>query len=632
MRILGSILIIFFMIMTSCKNQGITICLEKSISLQEQCNRPNSLYLIKEAIDLGGDTLIIPVNSKLEFERNGALINGTIWGNETQITGFPRFDGVRLKGRFVNKEYYASWCSSRSVSDFIEDVMNISDQTALIVDCDITLNDQKRFVNHLTLKGENKTILNSDRYTVTYGGTEISNLRFQWDETPLDEPKDNYFAVILYSNLLLKDTTVVTRIENVDADGSGYCSFFMKQYKGSIEPKLRTENTIHDCNFSHFTRGAIMTCGGSGSIVNCQFRDIGYDKTESLLGVTALRLGYNNKTHKALAVGYEVKDCVFNNIVASYNPENDGRELHGLLAYGDSIEIRKNEFATLSTSFEKATDTGMDSEMLYIKGSYNVIENNVFKDGAGSLSDGVVTLKVWTSEGNIVRNNQFILNSTKGKFIYLGGRNHIVEGNSFVSTFAVPSEKTKYSIYLGYHKENEGRESVVIHDNTFSFMEEVNYTAIYANRWGDLTLTNNEFNNPTKLLKCNKRAGAVTINNNIIRVDRIKEESKDTFISIYGTERHPAEINNNEFFITNSQIGTFVMGSNYSFKGNKMVLNNTSLQVLLRGKNTPIEVVDNTISIDEKTKIFQEAIVGEKASSKIVVKGNLVTGRCLREF
>lgn len=632
MRVVGLFLIILFMAIVGCKSQSIIIRTKKNIPLQEQFTKPNSTFLIKEAIDLCGDTLTIPANSKLEFGRMGAIVNGTVCGNGTQIAGFPRFDGVRLRGRFVNKDYYVSWCSSRSVSDFIEDVMNISDQTVLIVDCDITLNDQKRFVNHLTLKGDNKTIMNSDRYNVTYGGTEISNLKFRWDKTPLVEPQDNYHAVVIYSDLLLKDTTIITRIENVDADGGGYCSFFMKQSKGSIEPKLRTDNTVHNCNFSHFTRGAIITCGGTGSVVKCKFCNIGYDKTKRLLSVTALRLGYSNKTPKGLAVGYEVRGCLFSNIVASYNPKNDGRELHGLLAYGDSLVIKENQFLTLSTSFDEATDTGKDSEMLYIKGSYNVIENNTFKDGAGASSDGVVTLKVGTTEGNVVRNNQFLLTSTNGKFLYLGGRNHIVEGNSFVSSFFAPSKKDKYSIYLGYREENEGCESVVIHDNTFSFVGEANYTVIYANRWGDLTLTNNEFINPTRLLRCNKRTGSVTIKKNVVRINDVKEEAEDNFIGIYGSEKYPAEIVDNEFVVNNSQIGTFVLGSNYSFIGNKIVLNNSSLQALLRGKNTNMEIVDNSISIDEKTKICQEAIVGEKASSKIVVKGNLMTGCGLSVF
>lgn len=632
MRVVVIFLIVFLMTIVGCKNQSNTIRFKKNIPLQEQFNKPNSTYLIDEAINLAGKTVTIPANSKVKFSQNGALINGIICGNKTQISGFPKFDRVRLKGSFVNKDFYASWCSSRSVSDFIADVMNISNQTALIVDCDITLNDQKRFVNHLILKGNNKTILNSDRYIVTYGGTEISNLKFRWDKAPLVEPQDNYHAVVLYSDLLLKDTTIITRIENVDADGGGYCSYFMKQSKGSIEPILQINNTVYNCSFSHFTRGAIVTCGGTGSFVKCQFRNIGYDKTKKLLSVSALRLGYSNKTPKGLAIGYVVRDCLFSNIVASYNSKNDGRELHGLLAYGDSLEIKGNRFLTLSTSFDKTTDAGMDSEILYIKGSHNVIENNTFKDGAGSSSDGVVTLKVGATEGNVVRNNKFFLTCTGGKFLYLGGRNHIIEGNSFVSTFSVPSKKSYYSIYLGYSEENEGCESVVIHDNTFSFKEEANYTVIYANKWGDLTLTNNEFINPTRLLRFNKRAGAVAIKNNVIRINKIKAEAGDDFIGIYGSEKHHAEIVNNEFFVTNSQIGTFVLGSNYSFKGNKIVLNNSSLQALLRGKNTSMEIVDNRISIDGKTKIRQEAVVGEKAASKIVVKRNLITGRSLRDF
>lgn len=596
-------MVVLLVSFVGCKSQTNVIRIEKGVPLQEQFNQPNVTYLIEETIDIGGENIKIPANSTLKFEKKGALVNGVIQGDNTNIAGNPEFDGVRLRGTFVNEDYYASWCSSHSISDFVEDVMNVSDNSVLIVDCNITLNDQKKYVNHLTLVGKDKTITNSDRYYITYGGADISNLSFRWDKPPLDEPKDNYDAVIIYFDLLLKDTTVVTRIENVDADGGRYCSYFMRQYKGGIEPKLHAVNAIINCDFRNFTMGAIWTCGGTGKVFSTSFTDIGYEISSKLRGVTALRLGYNHKSREAKAVGYVVEDCEFENIVAVYNPENDGRGLHGLLVYGDSIVVRNNKFSTLSTSFAKATDPGMDSEILYIKGSYNLIEGNTFENGAGALSDGVVTLKIGTTEGNVMRNNEFLMGYTDGKFIYLGGFGHLIEGNSFVSTFSSHHDNCSYAIYLGPCNNDSIKKSVIIKDNTFCFPEENNFMAVYANKWGDLALTGNRFINPTKLLKCNNREGMILVKNNIITLNSVRGSDVDNFIELSGSESPQAIISNNVISLTNSSSGRLVKGSNYCFYSNNVTLNNSTLKTLLQGNDTDLKDGNNMISIDNSSKI-----------------------------
>ena len=625
-------MVVLLVSFVGCKSQTNVIRIEKGVPLQEQFNQPNVTYLIEETIDIGGEIIKIPANSALKFEKKGALVNGVIQGDNTNIVGNPEFDGVRLRGTFVNEDYYASWCSSHSISDFVEDVMNVSDNSVLIVDCNITLNDQKKYVNHLTLVGKDKTITNSDRYYITYGGADISNLSFRWDKPPLDEPKDNYDAVIIYFDLLLKDTTVVTRIENVDADGGRYCSYFMRQYKGGIEPKLHAVNAIINCDFRNFTMGAIWTCGGTGKVFSTSFTDIGYEKSSKLRGVTALRLGYNHKSREAKVVGYVVEDCEFENFVAVYNPENDGRGLHGLLAYGDSIVVRNNKFSTLSTSFSKATDPGMDSEMLYIKGSYNLIEGNTFENGAGSSSDGVVTLKVSDTEGNIVRNNQFLITNTPSKFIYLGGHNHIVEGNDFVSTYSVPRENNAYAIYLGHREKNGDCESVIIRNNTFSFTGKANYMAIYANKRGDIILENNTFNNSTVLLKCDKRQGTVIIQGNVVSMDHVQGRPKDNIILVSGDNGRPVIICDNEITISHSVTGNLINGSNYCFNNNRVILHNSSIQALLRGAETRIEAKKNSFSIEEDVRLSKNAVVGERESSMIKIEDNRFEERLCQSF
>ena len=593
------VLFIFLVTLANFESQAKTIQIKSCLPLQEQMNEADAEYLITDIIDLGGNIVNVPVNSTLQFNRRGVLKNGTIYGNGTRVSGEPKFDGIRLTGSFANQIFLVSWCSTSSMSDYIEDVMNLGGESAVVVDCDILLDDKRKYVDHLSLIGKNTTITNSDRYYITYGGTSISDLKFRWNKPPVQEPKDNYSAVVVYWNLLHKDTTIITSIKNVDADGGRYNSFFMKQYKSSIEPKLTIVNDIENCQFKNFTCGAIWTCGGTGEVSNTRFTDIGYDQSNTLKSVTALRLGLNNKTIKGRAVGYIVKNCLFQNIVAPYNGDNDGRELHGLLVYGDSVQVRNNQFKYLSTSFHELTDTGMDSEILYFKGSGNVIENNFFEDGAGSISDGILTLKSTPSEGNIVRNNQFLTTVTTSKYIYIGGRDVVIDGNNFQSIYSIPSDKEAYAIYLAHHAENIGSENAVIQNNTFSFNSNSGYMAVYASGWGNLELRDNYFFNPSSLLKCNKRHGTVIVQGNVVKIDSLRGNIKNDFIMISLGGRNVAKIEDNSFTISHTVMGRLVTGTNYQFGRNKVFLRQTKMKSMLCGVDT-LNIENNTIMVDGK--------------------------------
>ncbi len=628
MRIVRFIIVIICMICLSDVCIAKTIRINNNKPIQEQFNQTGTTYVIRGRIDFKGETITIPNNSKIRFRRHGVLTNGTLIGNNTSLTGNPKFDGIRLKGTFSNQKYYASWCSFETISDFIEDVMNLSKESAVIVDCDITMNGQKRSVDHLYLVGNNKTITNSDRYYINYGGADVTKLCFLWDKPQVIDPADNYSAVIVYHNLVEKDTTVVVRIEDVVADGGRYCSFFIRQYKSSVSPGLRTVNTVKNCTFSNFTRGAIWTCGGTGSVTQCKFLDIGYDKTDALRSVTALRLGYNAEAEKAKAIGYLVEDCTFKNIVAAYNSENDGRELHGLLAYGDSLLVKNNVFNTLSTSFSKVTDPGMDSEILYIKGSYNVIESNTFENGAGQSSNGVVTMKIGLSQENVIRNNKFSMTSHGGKFVYICGSNHIIEGNQFESTYGDSSDQTQYAIYLGHRDLLNVAESVIIRDNSFAFSNISFSLAIYANQWGDLTITNNQFFNPSKILKSNKRKGQLIFEDNMVLLDGLKNRNGGYLIELTGKCNYTALIRKNAFRINNSSLTGLMTGGNYCFSNNSVSVKGSSLNSLFQGADI-IEIKKNKLEISETSQLGKDFIIGRNNASDIVVEDNEIIGRDL---
>jgi hypothetical protein len=607
--------------------RSVRIC--KGTPLQSQFLFEKKKYIINDTIDLKGSVLKIPNDATLFFTRKGELTNGTIEGCNTIIKGMPSFEGVHLNGSFQTNIFYTSWCSSQSMSDYIEDVMNIGGETTVVVDCDITLGDKKRFVDHLNLKSKNATITNSDRYYITRGGCELENLKFRWNKVPEKEPKDNYRSVVIYSDICAKDTTLVISLNKVDADGGGYCSVFMRQGISGQESQLTTINIIQGCQFSHFTMGGIWTCGGTGSVINTHFVNIGYDQTNIKKGVTALRLGQSNLTDRQRALGYVVEKCLFQNIIAPYNDVNDGRGLHGLLVYGDSVQVRNNQFKFLSTCFCELKDAGMDSEILYFKGSGNIIEDNYFEDGAGSTSDAVLTLKSADSEDNVVRNNRFLTTVTNCKFVYVAGKSVEIEGNEFRNTNTVSGEAIAYAIYLGHRNENSVNEEAIISNNTFSFHSMSNYMAIYANRWGSLYVEKNIINNSQRFLKCNNREGELIVKNNVINVNRLRANTSNAFIEISSGGAIPARISDNEFWMKNVVIGKLVKGSNYVFDNNKINLQNVNMHSFLSGSDTNIKAVNNTIEIDKKSTITKRVLVGEKSSSKIVIKNNSITGVAL---
>ena len=624
--------LVLFVSLTIAVNEshGKTIRIEKKLPIQDQLKGVGAVYSITESIDLAGKTVSIPYNSTLRFSRKGSLNNGTIEGNSTTLEGKPLFDRIHLKGSFINSEFKASWCSDRSVSDFIEDVMNLSRESLIVVDKDITLNDKKKVVDHLYLVGKNKTIIDSDRFYIRRGGCTLSNLRFRWSKSPVVIPSDNYSCVVAFSSLLQKDTTVKVSLYNIQADGGKYCSYFMKQHRPDGISSLQVINTIDNCSFTRFTRGAILTCGGSGAITNCSFDHLGYECPERLLDVIALRLGMQERTGKEIVHDYVVKNCHFSRIVAPFNDKNDGRELHGLIAYGNSIIISDNVFQHLSTSFDVVTDSGMDAEMIYIKGSNNYITNNMITDGVGGSSDGVITLKQGMTEKNVIRHNQLIQTNGWGCFIQVSGRNHTIDNNVF-SNQSSRSEKIRLiAIYLLHRPEDSGHESIVISNNKFSFAHQLNVLAIYANKWEQVALFQNTFVNPSILLTNKEVSGKSLLMENLVKVKDIDARGLGCFMDFSNALGDGSVlIKDNSFVFINSSFDRLVACSDYSFSNNSISLENSAFKSLLRGGGRKLSVENNIIECKGDTSGIPNSFIGESPSFRFSIGRNRIIGKTM---
>lgn len=623
MRAFYTILICLSALFASYEGQTKTIRIKGNLPLADQMKEADATYVIKGTIDLQGRTLTMPANAILKFKKRGVLLNGLLVGNNTEITGKPHMSRLHLSGTYKTTTFYASWNVDAVASDYFADVMNLGPDTKIIVDKDVVLSDSKRTINHLYLEGKNKTVLNSDRFYVSYGGCKVENLKFLWDKPAIIEPDDNYSAVIIYSSLIQKDTTVTVTLRGLEADGGKFCSYFMKQHLHNGVAKLQVVNNVDNCKFSNFTRGAILTCGGTGNVINCVFENLGYDSTDKLFNVIALRLGMPGNTGNTGVYKYQVTNNTFSHIVSAYNRLNDGRELHGVLAYGNGLNISNNTFEHLSTIFSSFEDTGGDAEMIYIKGSGNTIANNIIKDAVGASSNGAITLKVAGTNNNTVCGNMMSMSKDWGCFVFLSGINQEVSNNTFINKCSSGNSSRRIAIYLSHHSEDSNTESAVINNNRFLLSAELNYTVIFANNWYKLTLAGNTFENPSKLLTGRGMSESI-IKENIIKSEYVVADNGGNFIDLSGSNGIPAQISDNEFMLKDSKYDRFVMGTHYVFNNNKVQLENTSFNSLLRGGDAYLEVSRNKLFFSGSSSAMPRQLIGEKRKPHMIIKDNYI--------
>lgn len=92
------------------------VILKKNKSLIEQITEANTIYEVRYAYDLGGETLSMPENCVLKFE-GGVILNGTLTGNNTIISSEPYyiFEEIEFGGSWNVQYIYAEWFGAKPV-------------------------------------------------------------------------------------------------------------------------------------------------------------------------------------------------------------------------------------------------------------------------------------------------------------------------------------------------------------------------------------------------------------------------------------------------------------------------------------------------------------------------------------
>lgn len=88
------------------KNNVKTVIVSSSKPIERQLVTENTIYEIRNTINLEGKTIFVPPHCEIIFKRGGVISNGTVVGDKTliigQLTGV--LDGVSIQGSFINKK------------------------------------------------------------------------------------------------------------------------------------------------------------------------------------------------------------------------------------------------------------------------------------------------------------------------------------------------------------------------------------------------------------------------------------------------------------------------------------------------------------------------------------------------
>ena len=481
------IFIVFFNSLTATAKH---VILNSNNSIDSQMVQAGVTYVVLDTIDLKESAVFVPSNSTIKFKKHGLIRNGILHFNNTYLKGPIRLD-CKFDGSIKNEEIAVSSFNIDNpvaLTSQIESVFNLETNCKIVVDKDVTLDGSIREVRFVALEGK-KSIRNSCCYRVE-GNINIQYVSFKdfvkHKEVFLDCSKKKKAFTVTINNILFDGSHNIDRflfcpyIENLDAT------------------PLRIEN-------SRFTKvNNFIVCyrsDCSGLISNNKIYSIG---TSDYSSVCAFLLGCSDEKYNANK--FIIDHNIIDDVLVPYSKEHNGREAHIFLLYGHYNFIRYNLLSNMHVEQGPWTDTGLDSEGIYIKGGNNVIEGNSLDNCIGSSPDGSITLKT-SFDNNRVTNN--VIKHSYGVAIQCYTPKSIIAKNKIIST----------------HKAEEGiamlnNSNSLIVANEFQSIDDKGdfHAAIALSRCEGISIKMNTFLNTSGVITTYKCKGKILFENNGIGI------------------------------------------------------------------------------------------------------------------
>ena len=130
--------------------------LSSSRNIKKQLSTPFTIYVIKDDINLHGQSIEIPVNSTLLFV-NGKIRNGVTKGQNTTIAGTPLI-GTEIRGTFQNTLFYSSWFENETAITVAAMKTICMNNATFVIDDNRKLNETLYLFGKGNLKGKGGSI------------------------------------------------------------------------------------------------------------------------------------------------------------------------------------------------------------------------------------------------------------------------------------------------------------------------------------------------------------------------------------------------------------------------------------------------------------------------------------------
>lgn len=451
----------------------------KESPLEEQFNRKNTTYIVKQTIDLHGITIVMPKGCRIVFENEGTIVNGTIILENTELDGAKNLE-CKVEGIIKNDTIQTSWFKS-----FSNTTLEYSNKVILF-------DHDENVTKSILLFNCKHAVFNGNSHAINNIGCDLFQI-----EGDCSDIEVKFFKT----------------------DGDGKQMFFGGNSTNGIKENIKIHhNVINDQRV-----GISLNADLAGSYLNCSIHD------NVISNIIGEETGHGYGIHLANVNNTDIS----NNII-------DNCERHAIYhAWGENNIIQGNTIRNhrKNTQFAIRAALAIFRNSCYVKIQDNTFENNHsvdvhFYTGVDSQSS-YSHRRYGDQRGNIVCNNTFIhdelLNSKECIGIMVGYNvlpyddyryyinNLKIEGNRF--TYTTTNAPNCIRIY--YCDKLEILNNEFQFDNSVSG-DLVNFSSKYKqnteNKWffeGNIIVAKNSFRIPINIIYISpdwyENQGGVTI-------------------------------------------------------------------------------------------------------------------------
>lgn len=351
----------------------------KNGKIESQVTRSGVEYIIQSKFDLNGNSLTVPPDCAIRFEKKGRLQNGTLVGNNTEIYSKKNkvLRNISIKGTYRINRALPEWF----VGDDATKIRN-----AILIADTVAINNNYRCSQTISI---DKPIVLEGSGQITWNDNLLVGLYITSSDVALS-------GIMLKTNSIKSDLIQAIGTHNLPLKSNKIerCAFYGGM--NSIRWDYVDDAIISHCYFQDVDYAAV-------GVHSCHNVDVSYNHIHNI------NLNHNNKNSYGVAATFHYghpksKDIRITDNIVENNPYWEALDTHG----GENIEFRRNIVRNCWRGVAAVSDNHRESVLC----SNITITDNDIECSPEPYSNGIVftglsddSLAIaWSISGNVIKN------------------------------------------------------------------------------------------------------------------------------------------------------------------------------------------------------------------------------------